>query len=191
MSEIPEGLCQCGCGMPAPLSKQTRRGYVRGGPQKYVLGHSPRLRGQGHGRWIGGRRVDSSGYVEIRQPGHHRGPNGYVKEHVLVVEAVLGRRISGEHPIHHFDEDRTNNSPGNLVVCEDQAYHELLHRRMDALEGCGNPDALRCSICGEWDAEENLAVTQLRGKRARLVAYHRPCAAKKARERKARLRRQA
>jgi hypothetical protein len=36
------GLCQCGCGQKAPISKLTnrRRGYVKGQPQKYIRGHS-------------------------------------------------------------------------------------------------------------------------------------------------------
>lgn len=35
-------LCQCGCGQPAPIAKQTRsdRGYVKGQPQRFVKGHS-------------------------------------------------------------------------------------------------------------------------------------------------------
>lgn len=36
------GLCECGCGQPAPIAKLTnrRRGYVKGQPQKYICGHT-------------------------------------------------------------------------------------------------------------------------------------------------------
>lgn len=35
------GLCQCGCGEPAPLSDRTNKklGYVKGQPMRYIKGH--------------------------------------------------------------------------------------------------------------------------------------------------------
>jgi hypothetical protein len=35
-------LCECGCGNPAPLSKQTdkKRGYVKGEPMRFIAGHN-------------------------------------------------------------------------------------------------------------------------------------------------------
>jgi len=40
-------LCQCGCGEPAPLARQTDRqkGWVKGQPVRFVAGHSNRHRG--------------------------------------------------------------------------------------------------------------------------------------------------
>lgn len=37
----PSGLCMCGCGEPAPIApmSNTRRGNVKGQPQKFILGH--------------------------------------------------------------------------------------------------------------------------------------------------------
>lgn len=34
-------LCECGCGFPAPIAKQTdaKRGHVRGEPERFILGH--------------------------------------------------------------------------------------------------------------------------------------------------------
>src|SRR5437016_1734239 len=39
-------LCECGCGLPAPIAKQTekRTGAMRGKPQRFVKGHSVRLK---------------------------------------------------------------------------------------------------------------------------------------------------
>lgn len=41
---IPAGLCQCGCGQPTPLAKQSsaRRGLVKGQPTRYRPGHNGR-----------------------------------------------------------------------------------------------------------------------------------------------------
>jgi endogenous inhibitor of DNA gyrase (YacG/DUF329 family) len=35
-------LCECGCGLPAPISKRTekKRGYVKGQPMKFIAGHN-------------------------------------------------------------------------------------------------------------------------------------------------------
>jgi hypothetical protein len=40
MESLPK-LCECGCNLPAPLSKQTDtlRGYVKGQPRRFRLGH--------------------------------------------------------------------------------------------------------------------------------------------------------
>jgi hypothetical protein len=59
----------------------------------------------------------------------------YAMEHVLIVEQALGKLLPPKAVVHHFDLDPTNNTPTNLVVCPDQAYHFLLHRRQRALWG--------------------------------------------------------
>lgn len=43
MSEIPIGLCQCGCGKQTRTAPQTRvaRGWVRGRPLQYIGAHRP------------------------------------------------------------------------------------------------------------------------------------------------------
>src|SRR5258708_1547249 len=42
-------LCKCGCGEPAPISKQTQRfkGHVKGQPIGYINGHNARGKGNG------------------------------------------------------------------------------------------------------------------------------------------------
>jgi hypothetical protein len=34
------GLCQCGCGKPAPIADCTRRGYRKGQPLRFIHGHN-------------------------------------------------------------------------------------------------------------------------------------------------------
>ena len=38
-------LCECGCGQPAPIAKQSnsRLGYIKGQPMRFVFGHSGRI----------------------------------------------------------------------------------------------------------------------------------------------------
>lgn len=41
------GLCQCGCGEPAPISKKTHRkkGLIKGQPCRFINGHQHRMPG--------------------------------------------------------------------------------------------------------------------------------------------------
>jgi len=71
-----------------------------------------------------------------------------IKPHVLIVEKILGKRLPSKAVVHHSDRNSKNNELSNLVVCQDQAYHLLLHARMRILEAGGNPDTDKiCSRC--------------------------------------------
>jgi hypothetical protein len=76
-------------------------------------------------------------------------------EHRVIVEELLGRALSSKVSIHHLDGDRSNNAHDNLVVCEDAAYHRLLHKRAMALIVTGNPKLRRCCVCGLWKEESD------------------------------------
>lgn len=73
-----------------------------------------------------------------------------IRGHKLVAEKALGRPLRGTERVHHVDYDKGNNDPSNLVICPDDAYHFLLHRRTDSLNATGSPDNLKCQYCGEW-----------------------------------------
>ena len=92
-------------------------------------------------------------------------------EHVLVVEQALGKPLPSEAVVHHVDGDPLNNNPKNLVVCPNQEYHMLIHRRQRALDACGHADWLKCKYCKQYDAVENLYVNP------KGYASHRACAA--------------
>ena len=145
---------------------------------RFVLGHAFKGRRSRDYRTTGGRVTDTHGYVQIYDPTHPRaGRAGYVREHIAVAERVLGKPLRLSAVVHHANGDKADNRPDNLVICEDQAYHILLHQRMRAKEACGNPSWLQCSICHRYDAPENLSfskVTGRSGKPGRNV-YHTKC----------------
>lgn len=116
--------------------------------------------------------IDHEGYVIRTVDGSHK------REHIDVAERALGKPLPFGAIVHHVDENRSNNDPSNLVICPSRAYHALIHRRMRALAACGNPSWLKCSICGTYDAPENLAVNAKWS-----VARHRACMTRVARER--------
>lgn len=43
-------------------------------------------------------------------------PRTYRGEHRVVMERILGRRLTRWEAVHHIDHDRLNNDPTNLVV---------------------------------------------------------------------------
>lgn len=66
----------------------------------------------------------------------------------MVAEAVLGRPLPRGAVVHHVDGTRDNNDPSNLVICQDQAYHMLLHARQRVVDMGGNPNVDKyCTTC--------------------------------------------
>lgn len=88
---------------------------------------------ENNNNWRGGRTI-TAGYIKILQPEHHRSdPYGYVLEHIVIAESILGKPLPPKAEIHHVNGTRHDNTPSNLVICQDRAYHLLLHRREKAL----------------------------------------------------------
>lgn len=116
-----------------------------------------------------------TGYVCYRRPGHPRATSrGFVYEHILIVEAAIGKPLRATAEVHHVDEVRSNNANGNLVACQNRSYHQLLHQRARALAACGDPSALPCNACCSYDRQSDMRTWVVRcgGRRAR----HRDCA---------------
>lgn len=79
--------------------------------------------------WHGGSYKHEQGYIRV-----HVGGNKYRMEHVLIAEKALGKPLPPKAIVHHMNGDPGDNkTPWNLVVCPDQDYHLLLHRRAQAL----------------------------------------------------------
>jgi hypothetical protein len=67
--------------------------------------------------WKGGRRKESSGYVEVYIPSHPKArANGYVKEHRSVMETYLGRHLRDDENVHHINGDKGDNRLENLEL---------------------------------------------------------------------------
>lgn len=163
MAEIAPGYCQCGCGAETWVADRSNksRGWIKGQPIKFIRGHNLR-KGESCAFWKGGR-IDHRGYVMILSPSHPRaGKNGYVAEQYLVVEKILGRFLPLTAIVHHDNKKKADNRPSNLVVCQDQIYHNLLHQRIRSLEACGHANWRKCHYCKQYDDPKNLASVQYR-----------------------------
>lgn len=82
----------------------------------------------------------------------------YVKRSHLVVEKILGKYLPKGVAIHHVDGDRSNDSPKNLIVCENDSFHKTLERRTRAFQACGHADWEKCYFCKEYDDPKNLYI---------------------------------
>lgn len=86
-------LCECGCGQPAPIAKQTipRLGYVKGEPVRFVRGHAAR------GRPITAehKRVISAHHTT------HGHATGYAQTGTYRTWAAMIQRCTNENSTHY------------------------------------------------------------------------------------------
>jgi hypothetical protein len=75
-----------------------------------------------------GYSIDHRGYVSLFI-------NGKPKlEHIHKAEQALGKPLPKGAVVHHMNRKPwDNDTPFNLIVCPDQEYHKLLHKRMKEL----------------------------------------------------------
>lgn len=104
----------------------------------------------------------------------------------VIAERAFGKTLPKKAHVHHVDENGFNNRNNNLVICEDQCYHQYLHVRIRAYRETGNPNARKCSICKLWEHDLRTGI----GCGSRGGAWrHRHCHRLKTRERRGGLRR--
>lgn len=122
------GLCECGCGETTRVSKVNNRlyGWRKGEHVRFRPGHNSKLKSPG------------------RYPGISIGNGRSAFFHRIRAEHALGKPLPNGAVVHHADGSKDIDAP--LVICQDHAYHMLLHRRMRVKVAGGNPNTDRmCS----------------------------------------------
>lgn len=69
--------------------------------------------------------LNHGGYVKVYQPDHPRAKSGWVLEHRLVAERILGRYLGTDEHVHHINGDKQDNQPENLEVMNASAHSSL------------------------------------------------------------------
>ena len=82
--------------------------------------HAKTNKRENHANWNGGI-YHHDGYIFLKQE-----DGTYKAEHRIVMEEKLGRKLDPHEIVHHLDENKSNNSPENLVVM-DRLEHAKLH----------------------------------------------------------------
>lgn len=108
-------------------------------------------RGENHYNFKGGRNHTGGkdGYISVLAHDHPRACHNRIHEHVLIAERALGRFMPEGAEVHHVDGNGLNNTPSNLVICQDHSYHFLLECRGRRLRDTGSLDMKRCETCKE------------------------------------------
>lgn len=84
--------------------------------------------GEKNHRWSGGRKYLSLGYVLVHKPDHPHNMKGFVLEHRHVMEQEIGRQLLRSEDVHHVDEIKDNNKPGNLHIFKNRSNHSYYHK---------------------------------------------------------------
>lgn len=106
------------------------------------------------------KRINKNGYIVVEYPDH---PKAFdtgtgiigVYEHVLITEEdILDRPLKKGEVVHHLDENKSNNSPDNLLPLENPS-HGKLHAWMNKNVIIPSPEyqerknlgCVRCKVC--------------------------------------------
>lgn len=64
---------------------------------------------------IGHKKKRGDGYIAIYFPDHPKSSaEGYIMEHILVMEAIIGRHLNDDEVVHHINEIKDDNRACNL-----------------------------------------------------------------------------
>lgn len=116
----PRGPCE------APGCKRLARD-LNGKYGQYCGKHIARIQRAGRIHLI--RRENGTGWMAkkyVQVSIHSR----RTYEHIVVAERAFGGPLPKGAVVHHVNLDTHDNRPCNLVICPNEAYHRLLHKRM-------------------------------------------------------------
>lgn len=87
------------------------------------VGHDGLMERTSQERWVN----IATGYIMVKQDGK------LTYEHRVLAEKALGKPLPPKAIVHHTQARDDNHGYCKLVICPDQEYHLLIHKRMEEL----------------------------------------------------------
>ena len=149
--------CECGCGQKTNLASRTykSRGWIKNQPVRFISGHAGRNKPKRNAKYF---HITDEGYKLLYKPKHPCArKSGYILEQIYIAIKVLGKPLPKNAIVHHIDGNKLNNKKSNLLICENAAYHSLIHARKISYLASGNPTFKKCRFCKKYDDLKNLS----------------------------------
>lgn len=124
-------LCMCNCGKPVKgqrlfINGHNPRGVPRTEEHRQAIGDGQRRAWKKRKRMpVGSTRIDARGYVVEKV---HPSSGHWQRQHILVMERHIGRKLASEEVVHHINGVRSDNRLENLYLCRDRSHHNDVHR---------------------------------------------------------------
>ena len=101
--------------------------------KKLSNAHKGLCKGKKHPNWNGGKFKLPDGYINVYKPEHpYSSSRGYVREHRLIMEKILGRYLYPHEIPHHKNEIRDDNRRENLRLFKSKGKHMAFHNHLRA-----------------------------------------------------------